>query len=214
MILYPLLAVILAFFLWLALGVNRIGRISKGVPIGPRDGTALLLIDLQTVFWRDGPYGDHTKARVEKTTTMLAARARDAGEPVIAVRQEWNEPATKLIAKITMQGKAIAGSAGTELAAPFKNMPTHVLSKGVQDAFQTGELDQLLKELDVGKIDICGLDGVYCVARTASAALNRGYSVTLHKDGIATSQDKKFNDILSGLETDGALIEDARGVSV
>jgi hypothetical protein len=52
----------LSGLVWLANGVRKIGAVSPGMPIGSRPGTALLLIDLQSVFWDEGPYEDAAKA--------------------------------------------------------------------------------------------------------------------------------------------------------
>ena len=78
-----------------------------------------------------------------------------------------------------MRGQAIAGSAGTELAAPFAGHTDHVLVKRVQDGFETGVLDQLLADLNVGDLRVVGLDTNYCVLKTALAARGRGYGVTV-----------------------------------
>ena len=162
---------------WLANGVRQIGAVSPGVPIGSRPGTALLLIDLQSVFWDEGPYED--AAKEDALTAILAevAAAKAENLPIIAVRQEWSIPSTKIIARLTMRGQAVEGTPGTQIAEPFEGLADHEIVKRVQDAFETGELDRLLERLDVGKLRIVGLDLRYCVAKTALAARQRGYSV-------------------------------------
>lgn len=162
---------------WLANGVRQIGAVSHGMPIGSRPGTALLLIDLQSVFWDEGPYEEAAKADAMTAILAEVAAARAEDMPIIAVRQEWSIPSTKIIARLTMKGQAIEGTPGTEIAMPFEGLAEHVLVKRVQDAFETGELDRLLKRLDVGKLRILGLDFRYCVAKTALAARQRGCAV-------------------------------------
>lgn len=191
---------------WLALGVRHIGAVSRGERIGKRDGTALLLIDLQEVFWGDDIYDAQSRARVEQAVRTASEAARAAGEPVIALRQEWSEPATRLIAKLTMKGRAVAGSPGVALAAPFRDLPTQVLVKRVQDGFETGELEPLLAKLGIGRLRIAGIDGEYCVAKTARAALNRGYEVALLTDGIATGHKSREPALLDGLTQAGATL--------
>ncbi len=176
---YLLALAALAPILWLGNGVRQIGAVSKGAPIGDRSGTALLLIDLQTVFWDHGPYDDKAKSEAKSAILAEVAAARADGIPVIAVRQVWSIPSTKVIARLTMKGQAVEGTPGTEIAAPFDGLFDHVLIKRVQDAFETGELDALLETLDVGKLRIVGLDMTYCVAKTALAARQRGYEVTI-----------------------------------
>lgn len=183
----------LASLFWFGNGVRRIGSVSAGKPIAARNGTALLLIDLQTVFWKQGPYSKAAKeaARFAILRTIEEAQARN--QPVIAVRQEWSIPSTKAVARLMMKGQAMEGSEGVELAAPFASLPDHVIVKRVQDAFETGELDTLLERLGVGNLRLVGLDMNYCVQKTALAARNRGYAVTVIKAGT-----------LSAAATDGA----------
>ncbi|MEZ5887112.1 MAG: isochorismatase family cysteine hydrolase [Paracoccaceae bacterium] len=179
MIGYLLGAAGLGLVLWLGDGVRRIGAVSKGRPIGARPGTALLLVDLQTVFWDDGPYASTAKEEARSAILDAVAVAKAAGHPVIALRQEWSIPSTRCLARMTMKGRAIAGTPGTEIAEPFAGIADHVLIKPVQDAFRTGELDGLLARLDAGKLRIVGLDLNHCVLKTALAARNRGYEVAI-----------------------------------
>lgn len=173
----------LLIILWLGNGVRRIGSVSVGEPIQDRNGSALLLIDLQSVFWEHGPYSYTAKEAAAAIILKEVEAARVQGYPVIAVRQEWSIPSTKVLARLTMKGQAIEGSEGTELAGQFSSCPEHIIVKRVQDAFETGELDALLERLDIGAIRLTGLDLNYCVKKTALAARNRGYEVTVVKDG-------------------------------
>lgn len=176
-------AVALVAISWLAHGVTRIGAVSHGRPIGDRPGTALLLVDLQSVFWDRGPYSDASKSAAEAVILGEIGAARTQRFPIVAVRHEWSIASTKAIARITMKGQAMEGTAGTELAEPFAERTDHVVVKRVQDAFETGELDALFETLGVGRLRIVGLDLNYCVQKTALAARNRGYAVTVVKDG-------------------------------
>jgi nicotinamidase-related amidase len=183
MIGYVLGALAFLGLMWLACGIIRIGAISRGTPIGARQGTALLLIDLQSVFWDHGPYAEPEKAASRAAVLDEIRAAKSNGFPVIAVRQEWSIPSTVAIARLLMNGQAVKGSVGTEMAAPFDELSDHLLVKRVQDAFETGELDVLLERLRVGTVRIVGLDFNYCVLKTALAARNRGFAVTVVKDG-------------------------------
>ncbi|WP_299692073.1 isochorismatase family cysteine hydrolase [uncultured Tateyamaria sp.] len=187
MIYLVLLVPVLAVLLWLGNGIRQIGAVSRGRPVGARGNTALLMIDLQSVFWDDGPYRAHDRSTAEAAIAAEAARARQEGIAIIAVRQEWSIPATRCLARLTMGGRAIAGTPGTELAAPFADLPDHVLVKRVQDAFETGALDALLAKLDVGTLRIVGLDARYCVATTTKAARRRGYAVEVVTGGVLSA---------------------------
>lgn len=196
----------LSVLVWLAMGVRKIGAVSPGHRIEPRTNTALLLIDLQTVFWEHGPYDSATKSAVLATIDEEMKAAKNTGHPVIALRQEWSLPLTKVIAKISMNGAAIAGSPGTEVARPFADKPDHTLVKRVQDGFETGALDKLLRQLDVGTLKVVGLDGQYCVAKTILAARNRGYAVQVIENGVLTAQPDNWPNISKNLVTAGAEI--------
>ena len=178
---YVLAAVSVGTLLWLADGVRRIGAVSTGAPIGARTGTALLLIDLQDIFWEDGPYGEAATSAAEQAIRSEIAAARERGDPVIAVRQEWSIPSTRILARLTMKGQAVEGTPGTQMAKPFAGLADHEVVKRVQDAFETGALDDLLATLDVGRLRLVGLDFNHCVQKTALAARNRGYEVTIIK---------------------------------
>ena len=204
MMLWILAALALLFIAWLVRGVLHIGRATEGPKIDSRPNTALLLIDLQTVFWESEAYDEETKRRTLENITTLVTEAKAQNNSIIAIRQEWSEPATRLIAKLTMKGQAVAGTPGTEVAKPFNTMFTHEVVKRVQDGFETGELDALLESLNVGKVIIAGLDGEYCVARTAEAALNRGYDVELATNGIMTSRTDKLGAVIEKLTLLGA----------
>ncbi|MFD1697050.1 isochorismatase family protein [Roseibium aestuarii] len=199
-------APVVAVFLWLANGIRLIGRVSRGERIGERSGRALLLIDLQAVFWAGRAYSDASKARAQAAVLAEVAAARASGTPVIAVRQEWSIPSTRVLARLVMKGQAIAGTSGTDLAAPFKAAPDHILIKRVQDAFETGELDRLLASLNVGTLRICGLDACYCVARTAQAGLARGFQVELASEAILATDETARQKAFKQLAAEGATV--------
>lgn len=184
---YLIGAVALVAIAWFANGLRRIGATSHGQPIGTRPGTAVLLVDLQTVFWDHGPYTERSKSAAKAAIFRETSAAKAQGFPIVAVRQEWSIPSTKAIARVTMKGLAVEGTPGTELAGPFAQLADHVVVKRVQDAFETEELDALFEELGIGKLRIIGLDFNYCVQKTALAARNRGYEVSVVKDATLSS---------------------------
>ena len=187
MLVYTVGALTLIAFLWLVGGARRIGAISPGKPIGDRSGTALILIDLQEIFWEHGAYPEAAKSEAEAVILEEIVAARESGFAVIAVRQEWSIPSTKMVARLAMKGQAVQGTPGVELAKPFAELANHVLVKRVQDAFETGELDELLFELGVGRIRLVGLDFNYCIQKTALAARKRGYEVTIVRRGTLSA---------------------------
>ncbi|WP_339767851.1 isochorismatase family cysteine hydrolase [uncultured Pseudosulfitobacter sp.] len=183
--------VIFGAILWLANGIRQIGAVSSGNAVSGRSGTALLLIDLQTVFWDSDLFNEPAKAAAESLILAEIDAAKSDRIPVIAVRQEWSIPATTAVARLLMNGQAIAGTPGTEIAAPFAGLADQTLVKRVQDAFETKELDKILGQLNVGTLRIVGLDTNYCVAKTALAARQRGYQVEIVKRGVLSADPKR-----------------------
>lgn len=206
---YLAVAMVLLVLAWLGLGIAKIGAVSRGKPIATQDKEALLLVDLQTIFWDHGPYSDADKILAQDAILREVDAAKAQGRAIVAVRQEWSIPSTKAVARLTMKGQAIAGSAGTELAAPFSNIADHVLVKRVQDAFETGALDALFAKRGVGKLRIVGLDLNYCVLKTALAARHRGYDVVVSKPGTlaALARDRAKDQLIARLTAHGIAYE-------
>jgi nicotinamidase-related amidase len=190
---------ILGATIWFVNGIRQIGAISSGDPIEARSGTALLMIDLQTVFWEAGTFDETAKADAKAQILAAVDEAKLAGTPVIAIRQVWSIPSTKAVAKLLMKGQAIEGQLGTEIAAPFDNLADHIVVKRVQDGFETKELDKILAQLDVGNLRIVGLDTNYCVAKTALAARQRGYGVEIVRQGVLSADQKSAEKTLNML---------------
>lgn len=183
-------AALLSYAAWFISVLRYIGRPTRGGQIAEgRDRTALLLVDLQAEHL-DGSLPD-TAARLAATLD-LAAEAKAAGWPVIAIRHGWQTASTRLVARLALKGKGIAWRKGTELHPAIEGLADHVVTKDRQDAFSNPELDRLLDRLQVGRLIIAGLDGVYCVAKTASGALNRGYRVTVPDGVVLTGEPARW----------------------
>lgn len=192
--------------LWLWVTTRYIVRATQGTPIPPRPGTALLLIETQDAFWTDRHHDTQTRMRLEAAISREVELARHRDQPVIALRQEWGGIAPRLIARVTRPGAPFRHGRDVALAPPFQGMADHVVVKRVEDGFETGELDTLLEVLQVGRLRIAGRDGTEAVARTAQAALNRGYEVELIRDAVATGDEQAFRAVQEALGSQGARI--------
>ncbi len=197
---------VVSVLVWFGFGIRRISAVSKGQRIRPRNGEAILLVDLQTVFWTNGPYDKLQKETAARVIRKRLEAAKTSGHPVIALRQEWSLPATRMLARIAMKGQALAGHPGTEVATPFFSFVDDEVIKRVQDGFETGALDALLAERDIGVLTIMGLDGEHCVSKTAQAALNRGYTVRIVPDGILTARTHRHEAVCADLVGLGATV--------
>lgn len=181
--------------IWWWTASRRMLRQSHGPKVAPRPGRALLLVDLQEGIWRTPRYDEATRTRVEAAVSREVAVARDRDIPVIALKQDVAAPVARLIAPRAASGL---------LAVPFQGMADHVITRWAEDGFETGELDNLLDVLCVGRLRIMGQDGAHSVVRTAQAALDRGIEVELVRDGIATSDDERYDGAVEALLGQGA----------
>lgn len=181
--------------IWWWTASRRMLRQSHGPKVAPRPGRALLLVDLQEGIWGARRYDDATRARVEAAVNREVAVARDRDIPVIALKQQVTAPVARLIAPRAASGP---------LAAPFQGMADHVVTRWAEDGFDTGELDNLLDVLRVGRLRIMGQDGAHSVVRTAQAALDRGIEVDLVGDGIAVSDAERYDGAVEALVMQGA----------
>lgn len=191
---------------WVWLAARKMVRASQGTPVPGHAGVAVVLIELQDCLWTDAQHDGATRARVEAAVAREVEMAGHRDQPVIAVRQEWHGLTPRLIARQTRPGAPMRGAPGVELAPPFRGMADHVIVKRVEDGFETGELDALLDILRVGRLRLMGRDGCAGLARTAQAALNRGYQVELVRDGIAAADGAAFEAVLEALASQGARI--------
>lgn len=195
-----------AVLLWIWLRARALKRPSLGPMIEPRPGTAVLLINLQDVFWNEAHYDADQRARVEAAVAREVELAKLADQPVIALRQEYSDPGYRVVARLLHKGEAIRGGAGLGLAEPFVGMADHLVTKQAQDGFANRELCTVLRALRVGRLRILGLDGEHDVAKTAQGALNRGYRVELVRDGIATARHGAFDSVTQALGGQGARV--------
>ncbi len=201
----PVIA-ILSAAVWFGNGIRMIGAVSSGDLIGDRPNKALLLIDMQIAFWEAGTFSDNEKTEAKNCIMKTVQSAKHDGIPIIAVRHEWSIPSTKAVARVFGKGLAIAGTRGTELISPFHEMADYLIVKRVQDGFETGELDVLLEQLDVGKLRIVGLDTNFCIAKTALAARQRGYEVEIEEKETLTANKSAAERTLGHLHEKGVAL--------
>ena len=78
------------------------------------------------------------------------------------------------------------------------------LTRGRSDAFSDPGLDAYLREKEVGRVLVAGLDAAWCVNAAACGALDRGDAVTIFLDGLATESAKSLEEISGRLPAAGA----------
>jgi nicotinamidase-related amidase len=74
-------------------------------------------------------------------------------------------------------------------------------------SFSIPDLDAQLDARGVGEVYIAGIDADYCVKQTIAGARNRGYTVNVVREAIATSHGKPLEEIIRGYEKKGARMQ-------
>jgi nicotinamidase-related amidase len=142
--------------------------------------TALLIIDVQRGLFETEPKPHEADAVVERINA-LAARARAAGRPVVYVQHE------------TPGGYLAHGNAGWELDRGLRPAQgDRFVRKTTPDAFLRTPLHELLQELGVDHVVVCGYACEFCVDTSVRRAAALGYAVTLAADAH-TTHDKEHS---------------------
>lgn len=204
------LAALAGLALYFVATARRIARPTRGEPIaGEATKGALLVIDMQEDFTRsdganayDGQERDRAIARIN----ALVAAARQAGEPVAFIRQEHQGRAVQWVASLLLGGAGNPGRPGARLDRDVDADGCPVFVKHVADAFSDPALDVWLREQEVGRLTLTGLDLAHCVRGTALGARNRGYRVTVDLAGSLAAREKPALHAVDEMETAGVVL--------
>ncbi|MEV5967093.1 isochorismatase family cysteine hydrolase [Kribbella sp. NPDC051952] len=148
---------------------------------------ALVIGDLQQGITRNYPFA----GRVVPPLTELLPRTRAAGVRVVFVHFAFRvngadlPPDNALMRGFYEAGDAFhEGSAGTELDLPVTDEDVVVLKRRAS-AFAGTDLDLVLRAGGVDSVTIAGVATSAMVAATCYDAADRGYHVTVLRDGCA-----------------------------
>jgi nicotinamidase-related amidase len=135
-----------------------------------RTQTALLVIDVQVAVVESVYKRDETVANINR----LVAHARTNSIPVVWVQHNDNE-----LPRDSAQWQIVPelSPAGNE----------HIVHKNYRSSFEETNLDEVLAELNVGHLIVCGAETTWCVRNTIHAAFERGYDVTIIGDAHTTN---------------------------
>lgn len=136
--------------------------------------TALLIIDMQNAMFAspsDRPYhGEEVLGNIQ----ALLASARKAGVPVVFVQHTDCEEFEK-------------GTPTWQICPELTPLPGEpVVEKPTRDAFHRTDLHEVLQQLGVGRLVICGMQSEYCVETTCLRAFSMGYEGVLAQDAHST----------------------------
>lgn len=162
---------------------------------GSLQSPALLLIDMQEGFFETEDLAQH-RARLASACNKLAAAARKAGLPVIAVRTVHKKDKSTWTLKMLEddQGYLFEGTGQARILPELDLAGSIELIKRRDSAFWATELLTLLLQHRVASLILAGVSSETCIAATATDAFSANLPVFLALDALA-SADPDFEDV-------------------
>jgi nicotinamidase-related amidase len=148
----------------------------------------LLVIDLLNDYFRQPPLAAQREHLVS-SVNRLAAAFRQAGRPIIWVRQEFSPDLSDAFLRMRRENLhvTIAGTDGCELLPELDRLPTdRVLVKKRYSAFFGTGLDEMLATMRPRTLILAGINTHACVRMTAIDAYQRDYDVVVATDCVAS----------------------------
>lgn len=167
---------------------------------------AIIVVDIQEDYTGKNakkPFKDAEK--IIDTTNELIQQAEANGMIVVFIQNVIKNPVISLFTG----GINAPGAPGTEMDRRLIRIPgIQTFSKNRSDAFSNNDFDDYLRKMQVNHLLITGLDAAYCINATIRGALNRGYQVTVFKNGIATESSKSIDALTTEWQTLGVSIKE------
>jgi nicotinamidase-related amidase len=136
---------------------------------------ALVVVDIQAAFV-SGPKAVPGAPALLENIRLLICRARATGALVVHLQNDGPDGALDE-----------PGTPGWELSLPVQQGDTEfVVRKTKDDGFDGTGLNERLRQYDVDRLVVCGVQSEMCVGATARGALERGYRVILPHDAHGT----------------------------
>ncbi|KAJ3151863.1 hypothetical protein HDU86_005995 [Geranomyces michiganensis] len=140
--------------------------------------TALVLIDIQRAFGHPSHWGTERNNRdAESKCGQLLNAFRTAGRPIFHIKHTSLDPTSPLR----------PGQEGCDFCPevmPLESEP--VLTKTVNSAFITTDLEARLRAAGITHLVIAGLTTDHCVSTTTRMAGNLGFTTIVVEDACAT----------------------------
>ena len=135
-----------------------------------RGRSAVLVIDVQNGVVEDAFSRNDVISHIKD----VLVKAREKDVPVIWVQHSDDE--------------LVIDSQSWQIVPELAPLPgEHTVRKIYRSSFEETNLDAILESLSVDHLYICGAQTNNCVRHTNHAALERGYDITLIRDGHTTS---------------------------
>lgn len=129
--------------------------------------------------------------RDNKIANMRLAidKARAASVPIVWIQHSDEE--------------LVLESPAWQVVPDLEPLPNESLvRKTFRSSFEETNLEEILRDLDVSHLYLCGAETNNCIRHTSHAALERGYDLTLIADAHTTT----------GFEWDGYIVDAARAI--
>lgn len=137
---------------------------------------ALLVVDMQNDFFEN----EDSKKSLNEALGVVNFSIhvfREANQPIIFIQDE--------------DAGEGPGSNGYQLHKGLNAEDTDVyISKKFSNSFWKTNLEEKLKELNVGMVLICGFAAEYCVQATYQGSMERGFEPALLQHGVASIDPK------------------------
>jgi len=148
--------------------------------------TALIIVDLQNDYFKGGKWQLEGTENAANNSAKLLEKFRAKGLPVIHVRHEFPTNDAPFFAP---------GSDGAKVHSSLKELESeHVIIKNQINSFRETNLKEILDNLNVDNVLICGAMSHMCIDAVARAANDFGYKCSVAHDACATL-DLEFNGV-------------------
>lgn len=161
-----------------------------------KNATAVLVIDMVNDYFADGPLKERRSQLVFAINKLVHA-ARSQGDPIIWVRQEFSPDLSDgfLIMRKKNIPITIAGTDGCKLLLELDRDPNdHDIVKKRYSAFYQTNLDELIEELGIEQLIICGINTHACIRMTTIDAYQRDLEVIIPRECV-DSPDPEHHEI-------------------
>lgn len=150
---------------------------------------AMLIIDMQSIYLQEEPMEKKTIDKACMYINHVADLLRSKDHMVIHVQdieglQETNKEMYEMIPEIQMKDQDLR------------------VTKEHSNAFWKTELDQMLRDHNVGFVIVSGFAAEHCVLFTYNGAIERGFKTVILQNGILSTK----SDVISATYRDRNLI--------
>ena len=162
---------------------------------------ALLVIDMQKVFvgkYHKRMFKYNHKELISNVNEIINSYPKDKVFYIVNIMKK------NIINKFA-PFKVYEGTKEAEIAEEIEVVSDLVFKKYEGNAFTNKALAETLKNNNINEVEVVGIDGGGCVARTALGAIENGFKVTINRKAVGTIFIKNIKKLNRELEEKGAI---------